>query len=198
MAKKSILIVGDSFAAPWGDKYAGWPKFLENNFTVTNLAQAGVGEYKILKQLTSVVLEQFDCVIVCHTSPYRVHTPRHPTHLKGLHKNCDLIYTDIIEQKSWFNRSLETAKNWFKYHYDNDYQKDIYQLLRNEISSKINIPYISIDNLEGSVEFANEGNHLDFTKFWLENRGYVNHYSHEGNYGIYISVKKTIERILEK
>ena len=45
-----ILIAGDSFAAEWPGNN-GWVKLLSQKFSVTNVAQAGVGEYKILKQL---------------------------------------------------------------------------------------------------------------------------------------------------
>ena len=48
-----ILICGDSFAADWTVKYPGqgWPNMLAEIHEVTNLAQAGCSEYKILKQL---------------------------------------------------------------------------------------------------------------------------------------------------
>ena len=54
-----LLIIGDSFAADWSVKYAdkkGWPNFLAEKYSVTNLAQAGCSEYKIKKQLDSVNL----------------------------------------------------------------------------------------------------------------------------------------------
>jgi hypothetical protein len=50
---KRLLITGDSFAANWQIKYngVGWVNLLENDFEVKNIAQAGVSEYKIMKQL---------------------------------------------------------------------------------------------------------------------------------------------------
>ena len=49
---KKILIIGNSFACPWHKpKYDGWPTLLGKQFQVDNLAEAGVGEYKILRQL---------------------------------------------------------------------------------------------------------------------------------------------------
>ena len=111
----NILIIGDSFAADWSTKYKdylGWPTLLAQSHTVTNLAQAGVSEHKIYKQLCSVQdLSVYDVVIVAHTSPFRVPTKRHPMHSKDvLHKDADLIYTDIEYHsnrlKNIFNKSF--------------------------------------------------------------------------------------------
>ena len=46
----NILIVGDSFAAPSNEKYT-WYNRLSQKHTIKNIAEAGVGEYKILKQI---------------------------------------------------------------------------------------------------------------------------------------------------
>ena len=50
--KKKILIAGDSFAADWTVKYKGegWVNTLCKDYDVTNVAQAGVSEYKIYNQ----------------------------------------------------------------------------------------------------------------------------------------------------
>jgi hypothetical protein len=57
-----LLICGDSFAADWTVKVKekGWVNLLAQDYKVTNLAQAGCSEYKILKQLQSVNLDKFD------------------------------------------------------------------------------------------------------------------------------------------
>ncbi len=95
MAKR-IVLAGDSFGCEWPTG-EGWPLMLAKNHAVNNIAQAGVGEYKILKQLWNLSardaywVNNYDCVIVCHTSPSRIHTPKHPVHKEGLHKDCDLI-----------------------------------------------------------------------------------------------------------
>ena len=51
--KKKLLIAGDSFAADWTIKYKGegWVNTLCEDYDVTNVAQAGVSEYKIYNQL---------------------------------------------------------------------------------------------------------------------------------------------------
>ena len=97
---KKILVVGDSFAADWTKKYPeghGWVNLLSAEYAVTNLAQAGVGEYKILQQIKSVPdIQMFDLVLISHTSPYRIHTRKHPVHhADPLHNHADLIMEDI-------------------------------------------------------------------------------------------------------
>ena len=54
--KKKLLIAGDSFAADWTIKYKGegWVNTLCKDYDVTNIAQAGVSEYKIYNQLKKI------------------------------------------------------------------------------------------------------------------------------------------------
>jgi len=194
---KTILIAGDSFGCEWPNG-KGWPLELAKNNAVNNVAQAGVGEYKILKQLQNVFehdkswQKNYDCVIVCHTSPSRIHTPTHPVHKQGLHKNCDLIFSDIQHKFDWFNSRLRTAKNWFWHHYDDDYQKEIYRLMREEINRMISIPYLAVDNFSISNQFACETNRLDLTEIWPFYRGETNHYTEEGNQ---IVLKQIIDKL---
>lgn len=191
-----ILLAGDSFAVNWPNSSAGWPTLLGCRYNVTNIAQAGVSEYKILKQIHSELLTDYDLIIVCHTSPNRVHTITHPVHKAGLHKDCDLIFTDIDAKASFFNKSLSIAKGWFRYHYDEQYQLDIYNLIRAEIDRLITIPYISIDNFD--IQQSKELNHLDFSKFWPTAKGTVNHYSDLGNQYVFNEVVKMIDKTTKK
>jgi len=182
MAKNNlkILLAGDSFSAKWPDSPSGWPYLLGKEFNITNVSQAGVGEYKILRQLKSQNLNKFDLVIVNHTSPFRVHT-NNPIHNTKLHENCDLIFTDVESNLDKNNQSTVTAYNWFKYHYDEDYQKDIYDLMRKEICSMIKVPYLAIDHSPTSFERSFEDCHINFTNHWSVHKGLVNHYTEEGN-----------------
>jgi hypothetical protein len=190
----NVLIAGDSFGAEWPTtgNNQGWPNLLISDFKITNISRAGVSEYKILKQIQSIDQRDFDIVVVNHTSPGRVHTRKHPIHSTGLHENCDLLYNDIDGRFSMFNRALQSAKDWFLYHYDDNYQKDIYQLIRKQIDSIITIPYLAVSHMPISAEFCIEKNHLDLSNIWARHRGDVNHYSKEGNQLVALTIENNI------
>lgn len=181
MAKR-LLIAGDSFAARYpNDKGHGWPLLFRELYDVTNVAQAGVGEYKILKQLQKFNLIQFDFVVVAHTSPYRVHT-RESIHKTELHKNCDLLLSDIEAKRFTFNPAVNSAKGYFKYHFDPDYYQDMYELIRKEIDNITkHVPTLHIDHFEPALKYAHEKNCLDLSGMWPYYKGNINHYSVEGN-----------------
>lgn len=196
---KKILILGDSFAADWSIKYRdykGWPNLLAETYNTNNLAQAGVAEYKIYKQLECVEsLDDYSCIIISHTSPYRVHTRNHPVHWSdSLHKNADLIYGDIEyhHYKKWqnfFNKSLKAAFAYFTHHYDPDFYETTYWLYRKEISNRLNgCNTIVIDN------FNKDTGCLNFTNMYPEYSGKINHFNQEGNRIIYNLLVKEIEK----
>ncbi len=187
-----ILIAGDSFAAEWPTSEKGWVDLLAENYKVTNVAQAGCSEYRILKQIQNQSLKEFDAIIVSHTSPSRVYTKEHPLHKEGFHKNCDLIATDI-DRPAWFNDSLKAAQGWFQHHYDDEYQQDVYNLIRAEINRIIDIPYISMSHIDFLKNKSIESTHLDFSNLWSLERGNVNHYTKAGNISIYNTIKRAIE-----
>jgi hypothetical protein len=188
-----ILIAGDSFGAKWPDSTVGWPSLLCGVHSVKNVSEAGVGEYKILKQLKNQNIKKFDLVIVNHTSPYRVHTAS-PIHNTDLHANCDLIFSDV-EALDQNDPKIKTAVNWFKYHYDEDFQEGIYKLIRKEIKEIITVPYLAIDHNKTSADFAFEDLRLDFSEFWPKNRGNINHYTIEGNLFVYKSILEKINEM---
>lgn len=135
----NILIIGDSFSVPSHED--SWSVKLSNIYNIVNLSQAGCTEYHILKQLESVNIDDFNFVIVCHTSPYRIYVPKHPIHTQGMHKNAGLLLNDVEYHskriRNLFNRSLHAARNFIKYHYSEQYQLDIYSLIKNKISNII-------------------------------------------------------------
>lgn len=193
MAKKSkILIAGDSFSTIWPNTSGSWVELLSHDFDVTNLSSAGIGEYKILKQIKSVDTSLFNIVIVNHTSPSRLHTKNHPLHKNGLHKNCDLIYTDLENRLDWFNENLRISKKFFEYHYDDEYQIDIYKLIRKEINDIIKSRYISVCHTEISAKFFIEEERLDCSGIWSRNKGSINHYTEYGNKQVYKLLKEYI------
>lgn len=193
MDSRKILIVGDSFSAEWPDASTGWPNLLSNDFIVTNLSQAGVGEYKILKQLISTNFNEFDLVIVSHTSPSRIHTNNHPIQKTGFRKNCDLIYNDLSSQINFLNINLFVSKMFFEYHYDDEYQKDIYSLIREKINSLIKTEYISISHIKVANDLKVEKEHIDFSNIWETERGFINHYTEFGNQIVYKTLRDRIK-----
>lgn len=187
-----VLVAGDSFAAPWSSNcpYPSWTDLLSKEFDVTNVAQAGVSEYKIFKQLASV--QDFDTVIVSHTSYSRVHT-NNSLHSTELHKHCDLIYQDVVGKNDFFDTKRKSARLWFEHHYDDEYQKDIYCLLRSRINQLLaDKNYISISHLEVAKPFIIEDQHIDFSEFWKSNRGLVNHYTEHGNTKVFEIIKERL------
>jgi hypothetical protein len=187
-----ILIAGDSFAAPWPNATTGWVNLLAEKYNVANIAQPGIGEYKILKQVESQNINDFDLVIVSHTSPSRLHTKNHPIHKEGFHKDCDLILNDLIDRSTLGNASLKAAQEYFKYHYDDIYQIDIYNLIRKQINQLITVPYISMSHVDIANELAIETDHIDFSNLWSKERGAVNHYTDKGNFEIFKKLEDII------
>ena len=183
----NILIAGDSFSADWSVKYSdkiGWPNMLAATYNVTNIAQAGVSEYKILKQLQSVDLSTFDSVIVSHTSFSRVHTVRHPIFNNDkLHSNCDLIWSDV-ESKKDLNASYKAAWSYFRYHWDENYYKDVYSLFRKEI----NLLLLDVSKVLQINNFNPLNSDISFKHLLPEFSGDINHFNSEGNVIIYKDV----------
>ena len=206
MNNPSILLLGDSFAADWSVKYneyMGWPSLLAENHNVTNLAQAGVSEFKIYKQVISASLDNYDVIIVSHTSPYRVTTRRHPVHyLDTLHEHADLMYSDVEYHRrrvrNFFNYSLRAAYNFFLYHYDEEYFVTTYQLYREKINQLLtNKKVIVVSNLNAANDFATEKNILNFCELLSTEPGLINHYSESGNKIIFEQVTQEITRMTQ-
>lgn len=188
---KKILICGDSFAADWTVKYdgAGWVNMLCDDFEVTNIAQAGVSEYKIYLQLISQDLTQYDHIIVSHTSFYRIPVKEHPLYINDkLHKNCDLIYNDLEGKVDV--PLVKVAVDFFENFYDVDYAIFTHNLILKEIDNLsdnlLNITffdYFSIYKLR---------NFHQFDDVFMENKGVINHMNDKGNTIIYNKIKKLL------
>ena len=128
----NVLILGDSWAADWSEQhseYLGWPNIVAEQHTVTNIAQAGVSQYSICKQLQYYPGVNHDAVIISITSPYRIYTPQHPVHQTGLHANSDLIYTDIEYHatENPDNKRLLSAKQFYEHHFDTQHAEFVHQ-----------------------------------------------------------------------
>jgi len=197
MNKNTVLIAGDSYAADWSSKdnsFSSWWQLLAADYDVTNIAEAGVSEYKIYQQIKSADVNQFEYVIVSHTSPYRVHTNKHPFHRQNsIHRNADLIFSDV---EDWFFtsncESTTSAYLYFLHHFDFEYYDFLYTLMRKEIDYLLqSIKYVSVDffscnNYDSSFNFAHIADKYP---------GTVNHLDCQGNEIIYEEVSKTIMAI---
>ena len=195
---KKLLICGDSFAADWTVKYEGygWVNLLKQDYKVTNLAQAGCSEYKILKQLQSVNQEKFDLVLVSHTSPYRLYVPEHPVHKNDkLHKNSCLLYSDIIEHLN-DHSELSPVVEYFDKYFDLEYAEFVHNLLLEKIDNlcgnkTLHVSHIKWDNLYTFKNFIN------FEKIFEKHRGSMNHYNPQGNEIVYQRVIAMLRGLYE-
>jgi hypothetical protein len=196
-----ILIIGDSFAADWSVKYndyKGWPNLLSEKYDVTNLAQPGISEYKILKQLLSTELN-YDVYIVSHTSPYRVHTRKHPIHNDDtLHGNADLMFGDIqyhsSQIKNLFNHSLKAALGYFTHHFDDEYYNDVFNLIKKEIDEKLRSQKVISIKTFDCIDFPCT---FDLTQYYIQNKGLINHLTEQANKDFYDLIDKHIINITE-
>lgn len=196
-----ILIIGDSFAADWSIKYNycnGWPNLLAKKYNVTNLAQAGVSEYKIYKQLETILwINEYKIVIVSHTSPYRVPTRNHPIHYNDvLHNNADLMLNDLKyhgnKLNNFFNKSLSSAINFFKYHYDVDFYETTYKLYRKAIEDRLSCTNFISLNMFPNLEYKST---IDLSGLVTTHNGKINHVSEEGNRLIFEILTNKIQEI---
>ena len=187
--KKKLLIAGDSFAADWTVKYKdvfGWVNMLESDFEVTNIAEAGVSEYKIYKQLENIDVSKFEHIIVSHTSAYRIPIVEHPIHNDDLlHYNCDIIYSDVKEHG--YNPIMKTAiefyENIFHAEYFSFVNDLIYKEIYNLVPNAIHITFFD--------SFYSE-NVLKFEEIFLSSRGNANHLNKKGNEFVY---KKILNKL---
>ena len=168
--KKKILIIGDSFSS----LNVGWPSMLGQE--IVNLSQNGVGEYKIFMQSKRYPLWQFSNIIVCHTSPWRVHTKMHPIHHKNaIRSENDFLLADV-EYHSTYNKDMKLVKNYLDKFLDLDYQKKIYELLVNELKKIKNSIHITFHDKTDTDMIENNLNEI-----WKKNKGDINHMNLTGN-----------------
>ncbi len=196
---KKILICGDSFSADYQKKdtgLIGWVNMLAQDHTVLNLSDAGCSEYRILKNIENSILSNFDAVIVCHTSPYRVYIKDHPIYKNDpLHRNSDLIYADIeyhlLKNK---NKTLRTGKEYFETIFEDEYYKDMYFLMQDKIINLTkNIPCLHLTPLFDEKLYRFE-HCINLSKLFTITPNAANHYSFEDNQQIYTIIKSWIDK----
>ena len=185
-----ILILGDSFAADWSVvdiPYQGWPNLLSKKYEVSNLAQAGVSQYKILEQAKSTDLSQFDVIIVCFTDDFRLFVPKHPIHHKSeLHNNCDLLFSDlqyhVKKLKYIFNVKLWVSYLWYGYSFNSNYYQTISNLIKKEIKTKL--------NAANALVITDE--ELEIRQHFISESGVVNHLNENANKLIFDKINRRI------
>lgn len=186
-----ILIAGDSFAADWTKVYfgaAGWPNLMATVHDVDNLAQAGCSEYRIYLQLSSVDLENYDAVIISHTSPYRIFTDYNPLRQQdNFYKHCDLLYADIANLAS-AHQEYASVKTYFEKFFSLEYAEFCYTLIRQQIKNIINKkPCVEIAHVQvcGHVD-------IDFSEHWARHQGLINHYTDQGNRTVFQKIQSIL------
>jgi len=179
-----IGIFGDSFAADTSEH--SWVSLLSKDHTIKHYAQAGVSEYKILEQVKKA--KDIDAAIVCHTSHSRIHVTEHPVYKEGYHKECDLLYADMLDKYEKDPSEInKAAYDFFRFFYDDEYYKDVYELIRRELEYNLNCPSLHIDHFEypASISITREQYRLDMRSEWHKHRGDINHYTIDGNKLLY-------------
>jgi hypothetical protein len=198
--KSKILICGDSFAVDYSkmSDNPGWASFLTNDFSVTNRAQAGCSEYRILKQIQSENIEIYNAIIISHTSPNRVYINQHPIHKNSdMHQNSDLLYNDVIYhvERDPENKIMLAAKNYFENIFDLNYHEDLFFLISNQINeiSKtkpcLHLFTLFDKNCNNFKHYLNLKNQFSI----VASHSNPNHYTPNTNLKIYNLIKNWIE-----
>lgn len=194
---KKLLICGDSFAADWTVKYSGqgWPNMLSRHFLISNIAKAGVGEYKIYQQLCSQDLDKFDAIVIAHTSPFRIYVKKHPLHHRDLlHDNCDFIYSDLKGSEDKFPE-IRCVTEYFENYFDQDYAKFVHDLICEKIEKLCdNKKVVHLINFEDQYKFKNS---LNFVSVFQQHRGSMNHFNETGNQIVFESILEKIQEVTE-
>lgn len=187
-----ILIVGDSFAENCNQSSESWTFLLSEHIDLINLAQAGCGEYKILKQLQSIDLNKFDKIIISHTSFTRFHVEHNPFYSSGKYSNCDLIYEDVLHKPD--SKIKEHLLFLFEKLVDIEYQQFVYDSICKEIKkilkNKVCLHLNFFD--QNSILQRHFDNILELRDVWEKYPGHINHMNQQGNIMVYEKIFKLI------
>ena len=174
-----IFVFGDSFAA----NPKGWTKMLEGE--ISNFAENGIGEYKIYESAQTFL--NFDKAIICHSSPWRVHTRKHPVHKNNPKRfNNDFMLNDV-EYHSKINKDMQVVYEYLRNYYDPVYQEDTYRLLVSELMRMPNTIHLTFHDPDDTKQIQHNFNHI-----YKTHPGDINHMSEAGNKIIVEEVKRLI------
>jgi hypothetical protein len=182
--KAKLALFGDSFGVnKHTDSIDSWISRLRAHFDTKNFCQCGVGQYKILKQIQSVDLSEFDQIIITHTAPTRVYVEHNPLHRDSqYHQHCDVIFADIENNTDEFSIA---CRMYFKHLFDLEHAMDIHNLICEKIDQLVSghqVIHMTHFDYRGLFQFRNM---LNFHDLFLTNRGSVAHYDKFGNDEIY-------------
>lgn len=178
---EKLLLVGDSFAAPYKDHQDCWYQCL--GAKVDNRAQAGVGQYKILQQLKQHY-RAHDRILIVLTSELRIHTESNPFYSRrDRHAHADFIFSDVESRTGdpdadhliwWFTNVFDLRHARYV---NNLILKDMHEFL-NTITAQWRV-ITFFRSYSGQYDFG--GRLEDFSMFWENNSGEVNHLSSTGH-----------------
>jgi len=180
-----LLICGDSYS--YDHNYVdSWVTLLSKHFySITNLSQCGVGEYKILKQLKSVNLNDYYKIIIFHTSPNRVHIDLNTMYEYDSHKNADLIFLDVSTKKDK-HKLAQLAYDYFVEIFDVEYYAYIHSLICKDINMLTkNFPVIHATAFDYKNLYNFDNNFVSFYNIQQKFPGNINHLNKIGNLKIY-------------
>ena len=167
---------------------------LANDYQVTNLSQAGCVEYKIYLQLLSVDINDFDVIVMSHTSPNRIYIQQHPVHASDpLHKNSDLIYTDLKDHAKK-NKSLQPIIEFYENYFEIGYAEFMHTLICEKIQDHLNKfkgKTLHIANVDWKNLYQFD-DMLNFEHLFKSNHGLMNHFNDKGNTIIYNKIKSLL------
>lgn len=114
---KKVLVAGDSFASDWHTGNEWW---LQLPYNVTNIAQAGASQYKILKQILNTDLKKYQALVIFHTSPIRIYTDNiNLLHIDSItHRNSCYVVNDVLSKHGDIKRAME---KYVKYFYNEEF-----------------------------------------------------------------------------
>ena len=186
-----LALFGDSFGVQRKNtSYPSWVDLLSLHFDITNYCKCGVSEYKILKQLQSANFDDYDKILIVHTSATRVYVKYNPLHQSSeYHRDCDIIFSDIENSKDDFSKS---CRLYFKHIFDLDYAIDVHNMICktiDDLCSKVDVIHSTHFEYSGLHQFSNM---INFHDLFLKHRGDVNHYDKQGNEQIYQSLLKVL------
>jgi hypothetical protein len=170
-----LLLCGDSFSYNHEIAYS-WPTRLAQLYNVDNLSQCGCGEYKIKLQIESCNINNYDAVLIFHTSPNRVYCKQSNTmHADNFHQQSDLLFSDVEYHRHKDNLA-RVAYDYFLNIFDPVYYSYLHNLICLDIDriTKQHKTY-HFTAFDYSKLYQFDSTLIDLYNIWNSHQGDVNH-----------------------